>query len=70
MATGTFVCTDCGRVVHNFYEKFTERMEYRRLDGEARRLAIVVRDLCIGCVDRIAEEYRNPSHAEQQQLLL
>lgn len=64
-----FVCARCRRVVHNSYEKFTERMEYRRLDAKERRLTFAVRDLCVECVDRIGEEHDNPSGAQQQRLL-
>lgn len=64
----TFICAECRRTVANPYEQFTERLEYRRLDCQERRLSFALRDVCRDCVDAIRQRRSNPSGIEQPEL--
>lgn len=63
-----FVCAGCRTVVRDLYDRFEERIEYRRVHDQGRHAVILKRHLCRACVTKEIEAER-PSPSWEQPTL-
>ena len=65
----TFVCAACKTVVRNLYDRFEERIEYRRVSDQGRHAVLLKRHLCRDCVSAEVDAARPPSSFTQTSLI-
>lgn len=64
-----FVCASCKEVIRNLYDRFEERIEYRRVSDQGRHAVLLKRHLCRTCVDAEIAIARPPSGFTQDSLI-
>lgn len=64
-----FVCAACKTVVRDLYDRFEERIEYRRVSDQGRHAVLLKRHLCRTCVQAELDLARPPSGFTQDALM-
>lgn len=64
-----FVCEACKTVVRDIYDRFEERVEYRRVRDQGRHAVLLKRHLCRACVQVEIDLARPPSPYTQDALM-
>lgn len=66
-----WVCSVCGEVIRQAWDRLERRVEYRRIRDRSSYRIVKTGDICQACADKEVEELRptSPSPGEQGALL-